>query len=277
MSPTSHSVITVDKTATRRRWEALRAYCDANVTDGRSFVCSSEARCRSSLRPNVTFHPGQLSYVGSHYDLSVDGTPLRVLIVAMDTGRPDELVTLDRRRSQVAARIPETFSQRNAHMRGTTTALRLLFGRQAGDDRSAEYLEIVDDAGEKDRVHLLDAYAMANLRLCSAIRGDTQSRASGEMSRQCLRHLTATVEVLEPTIVILQGTELRRAIDSELRETTRIAPALERTRFAHCPVRARRHPPLRPIGGQELGATHFGAVPRRRRRTDIAVCSQRRR
>jgi hypothetical protein len=54
------------------------------------------------LRPEVAFAAGQLSHVGAHYDLVEDDRPLRILVVAMETGRPDENVAMPRRRAQLS-------------------------------------------------------------------------------------------------------------------------------------------------------------------------------
>jgi uracil-DNA glycosylase len=59
------------------------------------------------------------------------------------------------------------------------------------------------------RVHVLDAYAMANLLLCSAVaEGKTTSKATPAMRRNCAGHLAATIEILQPTLVISQGKTL---------------------------------------------------------------------
>jgi hypothetical protein len=54
-------------------------------------------------------------------------------------------------------------------------ALRAAVGRTPAADRAGELLDL---AGRDDPVHLFDAYAMTNLRLCSAFRaGSTESPA----------------------------------------------------------------------------------------------------
>ncbi len=187
------------------------------------FCCASESSCRGSLNPDLEFSPGQLSFLGRHYDLAVDRVPLRILVLGMDTGRTDTSVGLDQRRQQIYDRIPESFNRRNSHMRGTTLALRVLLGRESWDTPADEYLAL-DGA----RVHLLDAYAMANLRLCSATKPpSTNSRATTTMSRNCLRHLRATIELLEPTIVVTQSVAIRPRIAPLIRQPETVAPHLE--------------------------------------------------
>ena len=50
---------------------------------------------------------------------------------------------------EVLDRVSERFGQRNPHMKGTTTALRVLFGREPGTDRASE--ELVTNHGQNPR------------------------------------------------------------------------------------------------------------------------------
>jgi hypothetical protein len=139
--------------------------------------------------------------VGDHYAAAVNGQPARVLVVSMQVGDDEAPVSMLRRREQVRERIPQTFGQRNQHMAGVTTALRVLFGGEPGADREGELLPT--PAGD---VHVLDAYAMANSVMCSRRPGEGREGApSRRMIENCSRHLRTTVEVLEPTIIHSQG------------------------------------------------------------------------
>jgi hypothetical protein len=200
-----------DRATTQARIEILRDYMDHHVFGQGGFVCGSAAACRRSVmvdssgrpRTDRCFSEGQLSHVGHHYDLIENGLPLRILIVAMETGREDVGVTLDDRRMQLGRSAALAFGRRNPHMRGTTSALRVAVGRQPAGDRTGE---LIDIPTEPAPVHLFDCYAMANIRLCSAtVNGTSASKGNRTMSRNCLRHLAATVQILEPTLVIVQG------------------------------------------------------------------------
>ena len=89
-------------------------------------MCSNLAGCRRSAlfgrddrrRDEVEFAAGQLPHVGHSYDLTENGVALRVLIIAMETGRPDERVTLERRRLQLAQSAALSMTGRNPHMQG---------------------------------------------------------------------------------------------------------------------------------------------------------------
>lgn len=223
-------MIVCDPARTAARYDALRRYMDEHVSDGADFHCAMEPACRASLDPGLVFSAGQLSYVGPYYDISDAGYPLRVLIVGMDTGRTHENVSLDERRHQIFERVPERFSQRNPHMRGTTLALRLLFGRDPATDRDGELLPL-----DRSRaMHVLEAYAMANLRLCSATSdGSTASRGTATMSRNCMKHLAATIDILDPTIVVLQGARIRKSVNPLVDDAARVAPNVETVRLGN--------------------------------------------
>jgi hypothetical protein len=187
------------------------------------FCCSSAPACRGSVPAGDDFYEGQLSYVGRRYEVAAGDRPCRVLIIGMDTGRPDRCVTQVERRKQVEVRMDEPLSRRNPHMRGTTLALRVLF------DVDEDLVEI-----DGEEVHVLQAYAMANARLCSAIRGSTtQSRGTNTMTRNCLRHVSTTVNVLEPQVVVLQGTRIRAALAPIITAPQRLSGTLERIRIGH--------------------------------------------
>jgi hypothetical protein len=202
------------------------------------FVCTSVTECRRSAlvardgreRPDRCFSAGQLSHVGAHYDLAEDGRPLRILVIAMETGRTDEGVTLEARRRQLATSASLAFRSRNPHMRGTTQALRLAVGREVGEDRDGELLALPDTPAP---VHLFDCYAMANLRLCSATgRGTSSSKGTRTMSRNCLRHLAATVGILQPTLCIIQGLAVARDLTPLIGRREPITGRLDRVHLA---------------------------------------------
>lgn len=203
------------------------------LSSEREFVCSSFAGCRRSAlltsggqprKPPRDFWRGQLSHVGEHYDLCEDSRPLRVVFIGMEVGRADEFITLaERRAQQEVAIFDQTFRSRRPHMKGTTSALRVLFGRGVGSDAASEWL----DVGGTEFQHLMDCYALLNLRLCSSvISGTTSSAGTPVMDKNCLPHLAATIAILEPTVVVLQGSGIRPAIAKELRTVARLDPQL---------------------------------------------------
>lgn len=120
--------ISADAGASKDRYDRLENAMARSVLGPTGFCCASKPDCEGSISTGTAFYEGQLSYVGSRYEVAVDGSPFRVLIVGMDTGRDDRCVTQGQRRKQVETRVDEPLSKRNPHMRGTTLALQVLFG-----------------------------------------------------------------------------------------------------------------------------------------------------
>ena len=77
-----------DTAATARRLEALSHYMDEHVLGPGGFCCASYPAGRGSARDDDRFFEGQLSHVGRHYDLHLDGRPLRVVVVGQEYGAP---------------------------------------------------------------------------------------------------------------------------------------------------------------------------------------------
>lgn len=189
------------------RFQAVADYMRAEVLDGTYFKCASQDACRASASPH--FYSGQLSHLGRHYDLEKDGRSFRIVVVGQEYGTPQFNVDLTERRRQLAQSAHVGFSGRNPHMRGTTSILRLLHGREVGVDASGE--QLLDG-------HLFDGFALVNFLLCSAIqesrpdaaRGAGKGASTPVMRGNCVRHFSRTLEILEPDIVVVQGVGVRR-------------------------------------------------------------------
>jgi len=199
-----------DPAATARRLQALRAYMEANVLGPDGFCCTSYSTCLGSIGPRERFFEGQLSHVGHHYDLHLNGRPLRIVVVGQEYGGTRTSISLQDRYEELhdgsglASRYyaDSDHPPRNPHMRGTTSALRVILGKGLGEEWDDEFVQ----ATSGNRFHLFDAFALVNALLCSAhpIRG-AQGRSSKTMRRNCVRHFAATIAILDPTLMILQG------------------------------------------------------------------------
>ncbi|MEZ0578139.1 hypothetical protein [Nocardioides sp. MH1] len=179
------------------------------------FICTSCKQCRASSDKDYLFRKGIMSHVGRRYDLQRNGHPLRIVVVGQESGLPKraeftERVSLETRYRQTLQvsglerrfYADDGFPGRNPHMRGTTTALRLLMGVGAGTDRESEFIEPANGR----RFHLFDGFALVNRLLCSTGPKDTSTgRPTPTMAHNCERHFSATLSILEPTIVVLQG------------------------------------------------------------------------
>jgi len=204
----SPSSFTSDPRRTAERIQLLQAYMEQEVLAD-DFLCVAYAACRDAAESNgAQFHKGQLSHVGRHYDLAIGGHPLRVVVTGPEYAQAVESVKLEHRYEMIHGRSGlGGFSARSTHMRGTTFALRLLLLlRGAINDPDDEWLA----PAVGDRFHLFDAFALVNALLCSAIDPATLGgRSTPEMQLNCLRHFVATLDILEPTVVVLQGQSIR--------------------------------------------------------------------
>jgi hypothetical protein len=93
---------------------------------------------------------------------------------------------------------------RTPHMSGTTFALRAAFGLGFEDtSRATEFIQM----GE-EKVHIFDTFALVDFLLCSAISEDkkTKDLSTHEMSVNCAPHFLRALEILEPNLLISQGT-----------------------------------------------------------------------
>ena len=199
------------------RLQALDKYMRANDLRERQFLCKYFRPCLES-RGEALFYPGQLHHVGAHYDLEVNGAPLRIVIVGQEYGSPDIGVSIAERSVVIGEYTAQSeFRQRNPHMKGTTSILRLLMGREPGLDRDGEYL-----FGADRPEHLFDGFALVDAVMCSAIwapsagDGSARGQASGTMLANCGTHLRETLRILEPTVVVFQGKGIRNSLSNVL-------------------------------------------------------------
>ena len=200
---------------TRERVRLLQVYVREHLLseDGR-FICASYSACRAS-RSAFPFHPGQMSHVGKHYDLEVDGRAMRIAVLGQEYGQARERVDLAGRSEMLARSAAAGFRGRNPHLKGVTSTLRLLLGREPGDDAEGERL--LDG-------HIFDGCAQVNYLLCTALTAPRSKEAHGggrgyssrAMQRRCAPHFLRTMEILEPTVVVVHGLALRRWVANAL-------------------------------------------------------------
>ena len=241
-----------DAAGTRARFSELKRYMEREVLSASGeFVCTSCQACRSSVPPTLDYFEGQMSHVGPHYDLSVDGQPFRVMILGQEYGHGPSHCGFDDRRDVVENvsgldrryYAEEGHHARNPHMRGTTSALRVLFGLGLGTSWDEEFLDL---AGE--RAHIFEAFALINLLLCSAVEPGKEQlavpesggvgRSSTTMRRNCLRHFCATVRALEPTVLVVEGKGGGHAIAPIIEDEQPVLPdgLVSRIRIAGVPI-----------------------------------------
>lgn len=191
-----------DRTATRR--VHLEAYFqDSVLKDDNSFICTSYRDCLGRCH-GKSYFAGQLHYLGTHYDLEHNGKDLRIVVIGQDYGSPNLAYNMTLRDGDIRGSAAVGFQRRNPHMRGTTSTLRLLLGRDPGTDPEGESLRFGGSS------HIFDGFALVNSLLCSAytnpgVWGAARGEPTPEMYRNCGRHLRACLEILQPNVIVLQG------------------------------------------------------------------------
>ncbi len=71
--------LSCDTQQTALRRTELEAYARAHVLNEGVFLCPAYAECRDSHAGD--YYEGQLHHVGVRYDVTMKGTPLRVVVV----------------------------------------------------------------------------------------------------------------------------------------------------------------------------------------------------
>ncbi len=202
-------MITSNLAQSNQRKQNLEKYMAANVLVDNRFICTHFRECQESH--TGVFYEGQLHHMGKYYDLVVDGRPFRIVVVGQAYGHPPAIVTMEERRQMIVIQTGEHkrfkagsgLPARNPHMRGTTSLLRLLFGIPLGTDHASEYIQVNDS----EKCHIFDAFALVNYLLCSAVRkeGERRDKSTPTMRQNCRSHFRQTLEILGPTMVIVQG------------------------------------------------------------------------
>ena len=221
--------IQTDSEATELRRRRLESYLADNVFREEQMVCGAYSDCvRARDRQHVTFYKGQAPHLGGCYDLRVEGVPFRVVVVGQEYGHKGNFKSLDSRRKMVTEAALKPFrgvKPRNPHMRGTTSLLRFLVGRNAGTDPAGELLRI-DDGRE---VHLFETFALVNFLMCSAVGlGTRRTKSTAAMKAHCAHHFKEILRILEPSVIVVQSESYFPAIRGVFDRLTPAAPNLWR-------------------------------------------------
>ena len=207
------------------RFRRLSEYVRENLLVDSRFICKHHRECLTSSPNRDAFYEGQMSHVGSHYDLTVDGQELRIVVVGQEYGSRHRCHTLEERTAM--GDRSEGFKNRYPHMKGTTSLLRLMLGRRAGSDWEGELLRLPHP---QPVGHVFDGYALVNFLLCSALeeppsnQGSAKGSSSPTMRRNCTEHFLATLEILEPTVIVAQGLAVRDWMGAPLGLDKRVRP-----------------------------------------------------
>jgi uracil-DNA glycosylase len=105
--------------------------------------------------------------------------------------------------------------------------LRIIFGHGLGSDDAGEWITPVHGHA----FHIFDGFALVNRLLCSAgPEGGSQGRSTTTMRDNCLEHFEATLAILDPTIVVLQGALVAKSSAEALPVATELSSHLYESR-----------------------------------------------
>jgi hypothetical protein len=208
---------------------------EARLLKGNRFICPHRTACKASIPSQHSFLAGTMSHVGKRYDLRLGDKPLRVVVVGQEAPHKTVVSMADRYHAihdvcglEKRYRKDAEHAGRNPHMRGTTSALRVIFGNGLGSDAAGEWVHPQNGRP----FHVFDGFALVNRLLCFAgPEGTSQGRATKTMLGNCREHLSSTLEVLEPTILILQGQAAASWTRTALTTTHSYTPYLSEARL----------------------------------------------
>ena len=195
--------------STKKYLLEIEKYMKSNVLNNNKFICCHKSECKKSYSGD--FFEGQSYHIGKYYDLKINKKPFRVMVVGQELGHRERKLTLKDRYIEMGSPEEEnwTFNGRNGdkgrnpHMKGTTSVLRLLFGKNLGVDYESEFLDMTN----KKKCHIFDAFAFVNYLLCSALKEGKgmAGKSTRTMKNNCFEHFSNTVRILKPNVIIVQG------------------------------------------------------------------------
>jgi uracil-DNA glycosylase len=201
---------TADEAKTRARLKKLKEYMNSNVLKGKKFNCPHKRECKIAHEKRFgkkgIFAKGQLHHIGHKYDLRINNKPIRIMIVGQEFGAKRCPITFEQNYDEKIgdSKVEFMSKYKNNHMRGTVSALRLLFSKGLGTDKESEYLNF---SNGKECCHIYDAFSLVNYLLCSAIcKGSGMAgKSNSKMRKNCNHHFRNVLKILEPNIIIVQS------------------------------------------------------------------------
>lgn len=214
MVPNTVVSIVHDREDSLRRYNRLNEYLISALYEEERFTCAHHRSCAASCKGGKVLQTGEAPGVGPCYSLIVDGKPLRIVVVGISVGWESGTVSgkilhsLEQRTNGVHN---ETFLPSNPHMKGTILALQTLFGQEAYVNKDGHHSkELFGVRIKSGLVNLSMCYAMVNRVACSV--GPVPSRRDATkavLHQNCEQHFRNYLNILEPTVVIVQGIHIQ--------------------------------------------------------------------
>lgn len=205
---------TFDEQRTQQRYHELRQYYQERGLNADSFACNYWRECSHSAESRsqelVRQYRGGTAGLCPFYDVRYQGREIRVLVIgkeeSYDREKPFRTSSNFDVRSQNC--LTTIYSQsRTFHIRGTLLTLQRIFGVES------EYVYA--------------SYALSNVLRCAFQKRNIAENTTGlqdtpTMRQNCMGYLADEIRILEPTLIITQGSwavDSKRSFISQLEKS----------------------------------------------------------
>jgi hypothetical protein len=179
---------------TKVRFSALKNYYKVNGLSPDDFHCRYFSECSSSQGMGTKKqYAGGTACLMPFYDVAYNGKEVRVLIIGEETGymantKYGTFDNLDIHRRTILNCT--NWRGKNNHIKGTLITLQRIF--------------------EAETEYIYASFALSNLLRCAFQAKENLNKVSNVkdtpiMRRNCLTHLIDEIKILDPTLIIIQG------------------------------------------------------------------------
>lgn len=181
-----------DEKTTRTRYEKLKRYYEIKGLNADNFNCKHYAACEKS-QPNGVHnqYKGGTAGLSPFYDVKYKGKEVRVLVVGKESAyTPAESYgTTNNFIDRSKALLERINGARNPHIEGTLITLKKIF--------------------QVKTKYIFASYALSNALKCAfQIKNKMNKRTTRDnvqMKNNCFEYLVEEIKILEPTVLITQG------------------------------------------------------------------------
>ena len=178
---------------TEKRINSLRVYFESELPEQKEKLVLQEYDLRT-VQPHI----------GEKYDCLVkDNKPFRLLVIGLEALSENDF-SLERRSAQILAEA--TYPKKtNPHMKGTTLLLQYIIHDLLGYTLTDE-----EYIGEKNLYnHIFNYFALSNWHITGCFKeGTNKQKRPAQMNKIAVQNFLKEVEILNPSIVILQSIKI---------------------------------------------------------------------
>lgn len=143
-------------------------------------------------------------HIGKYYDCLVNKnileTPFRLLVMGLEA-LDEKGISMEQRSAQILTEAAY-LKKSNPYMKGTTLLLQYIIHELLGYDLTEN--EYIGDSNSIDN-HIYNYFAQSNWHITGAFAGSNKARRNKAMNEIAVENFIKQIEILEPSLVILQG------------------------------------------------------------------------